>query len=60
MLLLVSCQQSVKVTQKIEPSATNLWVSGYYVGYISYPVPDAYRDATPRLTKAGSVGITGR
>jgi chitinase len=36
---LTSCQQLVQ-SEELDASATNLWVSGYYVGYINYPVSE--------------------
>jgi chitinase len=40
LLALVSCQQTSQVTEELDASATNLWVSGYYVGYLDYPVSE--------------------
>ncbi len=43
LLLLVSCQQTPQgktPEETLEPTATNKWVSGYYVGYIPYPVSE--------------------
>jgi chitinase len=40
MVFLVSCQQSTKLTEELSVTATNLWVSGYYVGYLDYPVSE--------------------
>jgi chitinase len=38
LLMLAACQQSPQV--ELETAATNKWVSGYYVGYINYPVSE--------------------
>jgi chitinase len=38
LMLLVSCQQTVP--EGLETTATNKWVSGYYVGYLDYPVSE--------------------
>lgn len=40
LLALISCQQSPQLAEGIEATATNKWVSGYYVGYINYPVSE--------------------
>jgi chitinase len=38
--LLVSCQQTPQTNAELSVAATNKWVSGYYVGYIPYPVSE--------------------
>jgi chitinase len=40
LLLLVSCHQTPQSVDNLGSTATNKWVSGYYVGYIPYPVAD--------------------
>jgi chitinase len=37
---LAACQQSSQVTEELDTAVTNKWVSGYYVGYIPYPVSE--------------------
>jgi hypothetical protein len=39
LVVLVSCQQQLPEVL-LDPNATNKWVSGYYVGYINYPVSE--------------------